>query len=125
MGSLERENGDVGLERLRERTGLTPRRIRYAETKGYLGEVRRGPKGHRRFDPEQAAFLERFAALTAAGLDLGEAALIARAEVLGIDSARRASLHALVLRLSQDAQRSLQAMHAVWGLLAPVDPSRK
>lgn len=114
--SERRHELPIDIER---RTGLTRRRQRYCEAKGYLGEVGRSASGRREriYTPDQVRFLESVAAFRASGVRLEEAAALATEEVAGIRHIDGDRLERLAARSLDDVETALRTALEMWRII--------
>ena len=60
----------ITIQQAAARTGLSPHTLRYYERIGLIPEVRRGTDGHRRYDPDDVAWLEFLTRLRSTGMPI-------------------------------------------------------
>jgi DNA-binding transcriptional MerR regulator len=97
----EPETNAVGISEVRERTGLSPRTLRYYEELGLLPGVRRRAGGRRVYGPDELQRLRFIQRLKALGLSLAEVKELNAVHAIG------GSTSAMLARLDQLLERHL------------------
>lgn len=122
-------DAELGLAEACRRSGLTKHQVRYLESKGYLGRVRRNDANDRRFTASQLQLLERFAVLHASGLGVDDAATIAAEGLLGLPRVSTERLQRLATHNAEGLEARLRTALVLASLLtarlagtAPQDP---